>query len=173
MLGFLLLILCDFFFFYFTNSSRETKWLSCGRLSPGTAAQLFIPRLWAFFRSTQQSVLSLKGIIHLTISRYGFHTQFVYCMILGCKDNKLNALSSFYCPFFLELPPLVEEKRTEKPWQRITKLLHFAFQKNQNDQTSASDTLYWKASSLALCSWINWSCVGGGARRGRGESMNI
>lgn len=150
-----------FFFFYFTNISRETKWLSCGTLSPGTAAELFIPRLWAFFRSTQQSVFSLKGIIHLTISRYSFHIQFAYCTILGCKNNKLNALSSFYCPFYLKLTPLVQEKRIKKPWQRITKLLHFAFRKNQNDQTSASDTLYWKASSLSLRSWINWSCVGG------------
>lgn len=43
----------------------------------------------------------------------------------------------------------VEEDQKES-WQRITKLLHFAFQKSQNDQTSASDTLYWKASSLYL-----------------------
>lgn len=161
MLDFLLLMLCDFFF-YFTNISRETKWLSCGTLSSGTGAQLFIPRLWAFFRSAQQSVFSLKGIIHLPISRYTFHIQFAYCTILGCKDNKMDALSSFYWPFYLKLTPLVQGKRTEK---RITKLLHFVFQKNENDQTSASDTLYWKASSSSLYSWISSCARGGGVGR--------
>lgn len=89
-----------FFFFYFSSISRETKWSSCGTLSLGRGTQLFIPKFWAFFRSTQQPVFSLMGITHLTISRYTFHIPIADCTILGCKNNKMNALSAFYCHFF-------------------------------------------------------------------------
>lgn len=146
------------FFFYFSSITRETKWSSCGTLSLRRGTQLFIPRFWAFFRSAQQSVFSLMGITHLTISRYTFYIRFAYCAIVGRKNNKINALSAFYCLFLTSiLTSLLQWVSTKR---RIIKLLHFTFQKNQNAQTSVSDTLCWKASSSSLSPWTSWSCIG-------------
>lgn len=110
------------------------------------------------FLDLHSSLYSLKGITHLTISRYTFHIRFAYCTILGFKNNKMNALSAFHCLFLTSiLTSPVQWKSTKR---RIVKLLHFAFQKNQSVQTSVSDTLCWKASSSSLSPWTHWSCVG-------------